>query len=125
MSPGLSHVLDVGVEVTAPGVSWPSSLSFPLGIPLQRLPCDVVSWLPQGVPDPSPSSAPDLLVSWQLVGMLPQVCIADDVGPAYLEDPSQAAVDEGIHFPNGGLRHGRFQAQMRKEEGWAWGNPTP
>lgn len=85
-------------------VSWPSSLSLSLGIPLERLPCDVVGWLPQGVPDPSPSSTPDLLVSWQLVGTLPQVCIADGVGSAYLEDPSQAAVDEGLYFPDGGLR---------------------
>ena len=78
---------------------------FPWGFQLiQRLPCDVVGWLPQGVPDPSPSSTPHLLVSWQLVGTLPQVCNADGVGPVYLEDPSQAAVDEGLYFSGGGLR---------------------
>ncbi|PFX34488.1 Zinc transporter 5 [Stylophora pistillata] len=84
------------------GLSPPGG-EFDYGVIKARLPCDVVGWLPQGVPDPSPSSTPDLLVSWQLVGTLPQVCIADGVGPAHLEDPSQAAVDEGLHFPDGGL----------------------
>ena len=48
----------------------------------------VVGWLPQCVSKPSPSSVFDLVYGWHLVCALPQVCIADGVGPTDLEDPS-------------------------------------
>ena len=71
--------------------------------PLECLLGGITGWRPQSVPNPSPSSASDLIFSWQLVGMLPQVCVADDVWSVYLEDSSNAAIDESLYFPDCGL----------------------
>lgn len=55
------------------------------------------------MPYPGPSPLPDFFLSRKLAGSLPKVGITDGVRPEDLEDPSEAAVDEGLDFPEGGL----------------------
>ena len=50
---------------------------------------------------PPPSSGPDFIFCWHLVGSVAEVQIADGIRPTNLKDPPQTIVGEGLHFLDG------------------------
>ncbi|KAH3730009.1 hypothetical protein DPMN_055988 [Dreissena polymorpha] len=64
----LAHLLGISIQVTAPGVSRPPSLHFPLGVPCERLSCLIGCRLAKGVAYTTPTSLKDIFFfNWLLL----------------------------------------------------------
>ena len=59
----------------------------------------------EGVTDPAPLPASDLLVDWLLSRPLPQLYVADLLWPSDVKDASKTHVDEGLDLLQGGFCH--------------------
>ena len=55
------------------------------------------------VANPGPSSSSNFLFDRSMLCIFPQFTVADGVWPVDLEDSSQAVVDKGLHFVDGGV----------------------
>ena len=89
-----------------PYVPWPASLTFPLGVPGQGLPCDAGCRLAEGVTDPPQTTLKDSVFCRLLSCLLPHFLVADGAQPPNLENPSKAGVDECLDYLHSG--DGRF-----------------
>ena len=83
--------LHLSNKFSPPGMSWSSSSTLSLRVPLQGLPSDVVFRLPQCVPYPPPFSPFQFFLNWWLVGLLPELFVGNLLRP-------ETVVNEYLEF---------------------------
>ena len=83
-----------------PGVSWPTSFPFALGVPGERLPSDTVCRFPYGVANTFPSLVGNFFLHRPLSSSLPEFFISDGFWPTYPKNSSEAGVNKYLYSPD-------------------------